>query len=635
MAVDPWNGALWNSHQRARWGWADHALDDAFEKLTGRPIDRASRHVTTMLVGDSQAGKTCLAIQVLGVVDPEHAEEVHDVLRAGREVGRSSTSFPVRYGWSSDETGEFWEFTDQDGPEFLDSTALTARLAGFRDRDGGTLWDVERAPVAIGVPRRYGHRERAVGAEVLDLLGLFAQNPDERALARRLVDRFSPTVSRVAFVVSVNKMYEAFKDAAIQDNHHLADWKDNPERYMFVFTRSFTDTNGQDILAGLPSGTGTDEALALLRDWQVTQFAGTHAISDRAPLLDRCFPIELGGSWRGYPSKHPDTHEIAGRVNAESLAQLRSMMESGADTSSFYRAAMNVRGRVVLRVRRAEAAREQRIGVAMGRLERAAGDLRLAQDAHAEREAERVAAATALTTWKTAVSRLSGRSPRRLPDLPIAGVVTRLPDRQLEEKAAYAEDARAIWQSWYDETAAALQPVVMPVEPLLPVKASEIRDKYDSLMFCRIFCSWWCSSRVPAVPCYKRMVSTGVATRAWVTERFTAHAREGTPRLEAGHQVAHTAAHRARALAMARVTPVEEAEASLDEERREAAAERENDRDALAMVNRLAGELHAANHASVTEMIGSLPGMTEADQIVTAVAALRLLMDLDDLVGRR
>ena len=57
-----------------------------------------------ILYGKSQVGKTTLILALMGIKS-DSFKKVEDILRAGREKGKSSTSIAIKYGYSNDS---FW-----------------------------------------------------------------------------------------------------------------------------------------------------------------------------------------------------------------------------------------------------------------------------------------------------------------------------------------------------------------------------------------------------------------------------------------------------------------------------------------------------------------------------------------------
>lgn len=90
---------VWLRKFRQRNDWAQRAYDRFITEVDPELVGDFTRseHITVVVYGTTQVGKTTLILDLLGI-RKEVLPAVGKILRGGQQLGKSSTASPIRYG---------------------------------------------------------------------------------------------------------------------------------------------------------------------------------------------------------------------------------------------------------------------------------------------------------------------------------------------------------------------------------------------------------------------------------------------------------------------------------------------------------------------------------------------------------
>ena len=618
----------------ARWRWVEESLawlrGELFAQAERLP-DTGATHV--MVVGDSQVGKTTLLIRLLGVTEPDAAAEIHDVLRAGREGGNSATAAPIRYRWSPDP--DRWMLVRDANQDWLTERQMTDALARLRGGHGGLLtWNPDDRPLEIGLPARYGGDDRAE-LRILDLPGLFAEEPDEQALAHQLVSRFAPAMSLIIFVQLADKMADAFNDPAILQSAHLAAWTQNLRSYRVVLTRAFKDASMQKLASRTAArGASAARVADVVRTELAEQLADSlSATVDPDELSEHLYPVDLGDSWRDLSTLKPADAEALRPARDLILDELVASLAVAADDIRHHLAAPDLALRIAARIRHRQIRREEAVekrrqvwaeaSTALDRRQSSAAAAAAEYDAAFETVRRHAAAVDALRQWPIEYRR---------PDPPaLEAVVIR--SHQAIERDAWLDAARRAWESWRKACGGKERLPYVPSRA--PIDEKAVLEAYDAAVGCCGRCadSLWAAlqGRPPAV-CYKKMGDATAGISGAIRARLVAGIHTGLTTANQDVDKAQQRVDNLRAECVRRRSDVEKFRAAYDKEALADAAERVAEEAHLAAAGRLKTVLNEKNREYVRELTWRARAARPADRPFYLLAALQSMQDLDSMM---
>ena len=315
---------LWSKLYAKRSDWALRAYKDFV--ATVHPTLRADLerqdHVTLVVYGPTQVGKTTLILTTLGIHE-DRLGDVSHVLRGGRDAGKSATVFATQYGKSPDD---LWRLG---GGRGLSDAAMREALGLVRDRmEKGE--DVGSDIVDIRIPRHFfAEADRGLNVSIIDLPGTHAAQENEIRHVARLAELYVPTADVVLLVTRADGL-GALNPAALL-LECLKDWTAQPAKFRVVLTYTFSSASIQEwYQEEAQMGQVTAESL---RNRLYSQIS-THDL----PLPEagsRClFPVEFGDSWKELASKQADYFEGASAISHIVMSDL---VESLAAASNPYR----------------------------------------------------------------------------------------------------------------------------------------------------------------------------------------------------------------------------------------------------------------------------------------------------------
>jgi hypothetical protein len=629
----------WADLDRDRWSWAVSARAELRARLAGlADPGNVSSLAHVMLVGDTQVGKTTVLLRMLGVGDGA-VDQCAEVLRAGREHGRSSTSTPVRYCWSGDpDKWLFIQGREQKDrvPRWVTADELMVRLADYRSPSGDQIrWRVGDPPLEIGLPEGMAGSGRRPPLRILDMPGLHTESHQEDGLARQLTSRYAPSMSLIVLVQLANKMADAMQDPAITGNPHLACWHSETARFRIVLTKAFSAGSSRKLLTARFGTTSWDPhaVAAWLRGHVIEQLTQSAAIKmDLEEFKKIVFPVEVGESRTNMASRDPGYAANALPANDLLLAELCETLKESASEDGVHLSAPTLERHIVSLVQQKRDERQQRLD-RLAR-ERAAAQQQVAaaratqqklldrRDQAALETGRICASAGALAASKPVVHR---------PATPeMKGSAVR--DSQEDDRSALMRAARELWDAWRGPEVSASFPSTLP-----PDFEHRLRARYDEAASCCGECSnvppaRWTRGRPDQ--CYAKMTTAVEDMRSWITIQLSAHIEPAVS--NASRQLAEADARcdRATRLLATYRQALLDAAAAFGEEQRQAAQQEHYEEQELEIAQQVLAVHSRHNERYVRELAARAETATPDARGFLAVAALRAVYDLDRMHGR-
>lgn len=315
---------LWSELYAKRSDWALRAYKDFVATVHPTLRDDLERqdHVTLVVYGPTQVGKTTLILTTLGIHAYRLADVSH-VLRGGREAGKSATVLATQYGKSPDD---LWRLG---GGQGLSDADMLNALGLVRDRmEKGD--DVGSDIVDIRIPRHFFvEMDGGLNVSIIDLPGTHAAQKKEIRHVARLAELYVPTADVVLLVTRADAL-GALNPAALQ-LECLKDWTAQPAKFRVVLTYTFSSASIQEwYREEAQMGHATAQSLRSRLYSQIS----THDLPLPEGGSSCLFPLEFGDSWTDLASKKPDYFEGASAISQIVMSEL---VESLAAASNPYR----------------------------------------------------------------------------------------------------------------------------------------------------------------------------------------------------------------------------------------------------------------------------------------------------------
>lgn len=297
----------WQELQSRRSDWAFRAYDrlvstlskDVREKLQ---VNKEIVEPYIVIFGKTQVGKTTLLLDLLGIKHEQMAN-ITQVLRGGRETGKSATATAMEYCCSVDER---WGVTLESSTDwFLSGKEVTESLGQLRDEmESGRL--IINSPCVVHIPKSFFvSQSRVVNVHILDLPGDNPANAVEQKHVSKMAKTYLPFADMVLLVGKGDDL--SFLRPEVITLPGIEDWQAMPNRFRIVTTYSYTAKSIKDMLRGDESFDKTRIRQRLIQ--QIELFG---RLSDEAKDNSLYFPLEFGASWKGVKENEPELyHRVA------------------------------------------------------------------------------------------------------------------------------------------------------------------------------------------------------------------------------------------------------------------------------------------------------------------------------------
>ena len=255
-----------------------------------------------VIFGKTQVGKTTLLLDLMGVT-PTQMAAISQVLRGGRETGKSATATAMEYRRS---TSEHWGL-DMPGSahiQWLDSDAdISAALGQLRTTMERGKLPADAQPCVVHIPQRFfaGTPSAAPQVRILDLPGDNPANPAEQQHVERVAQTYLPFADLILLVGRGDDL--GFLQPGVITLPGIEDWQAMPRRFRVVTTYSYYAKNIKDQLR-----TGQLSDVVELRKRLIKQIQTFSPLSPAAQDAALYFPLEFGTSWQELAQTEPDLY---------------------------------------------------------------------------------------------------------------------------------------------------------------------------------------------------------------------------------------------------------------------------------------------------------------------------------------
>ncbi|MDH1527998.1 hypothetical protein [Pseudomonas mosselii] len=270
-----------------------------------------------VIFGKTQVGKTTLLLDLMGI-DPAQLGRVSQVMRGGREAGKSATATAMEYCRSANGR---WGLTLRSKTRWFEAEADVTRALGRlrEDMEGGRL--VAESPCVVHIPSSFFASQAAEGPRIriLDLPGDNPANAAEQAHVNHMAKTYLPFADLVLLVGRGDDLGFLRPEALTLPG--IEDWQAMPHRFRIVTTYSYF---AQSIKDAAREDAKFDASKSRRRLIQQIELFGR--LSDQAQNEHLYFPLEFGTSWMSMQKNEPELHAriaplIAG-LRSELLEQI-------------------------------------------------------------------------------------------------------------------------------------------------------------------------------------------------------------------------------------------------------------------------------------------------------------------------
>lgn len=299
---------VWQRKYHKRNDWAQRAYDRFVAEVDPELVGdfTRSKHITVVVYGTTQVGKTTLILDLLGI-RKEELTSVSQVLRGGQTIGRSSTASPIRYGRSPDDN---WYVGDDPGG--LNSEEAAERFACIRQQVmSGSIQTASLLNVRIPDRCFQPDEEEALSLDLrlIDIPGINAINKLEQNEVRRIAERYVASADLILLVGRADNL--GFLHPRALDFEALNDWMLQPSRFRVVLTYTFSPASFQSWFARPREGPSLT-----VRDVQQHLYDEicTHDEIPPREMLKHIYPLEFGDSLESMRTQSQAYYEQASRV---------------------------------------------------------------------------------------------------------------------------------------------------------------------------------------------------------------------------------------------------------------------------------------------------------------------------------
>lgn len=252
-----------------------------------------------VIFGKTQVGKTTLLLDLMGI-DPAQLGRISQVMRGGREAGKSATATAMEYCRSANGR---WGLTLRSKTHWFEAEADVTRALGQlrEDMEAGQL--VAESPCVVHIPSSFFASQAAEGQSIriLDLPGDNPANAAEQAHVNHMAKTYLPFADLVLLVGRGDDLGFLRPEALTLPG--IEDWQAMPHRFRIVTTYSYF---AQSIKDAAREDARFDASKSRRRLIQQIELFGR--LSDQAQDEHLYFPLEFGTSWMSMQKNEPELH---------------------------------------------------------------------------------------------------------------------------------------------------------------------------------------------------------------------------------------------------------------------------------------------------------------------------------------
>lgn len=283
----------WQRLESRQSEWAFRAYDRLVKTLSTDVQDRiqlreSNAEPYVVIFGKTQVGKTTLLLDLMGI-DLQQMATLSQVLRGGREAGKSATATAMEYRRSTDAR---WGLSVQSKKHwFTSDDEMAEALAQLRQQmERGEL--VVDSPCIVHIPGRFFSLQTtgATGVRILDLPGDNPANAQEQKHVNQMAKTYLPFADLVLLIGRGDDL--SFLQPEVITLPGIEDWQAMPHRFRIVTTYSYSAQSVKTLIRNDPAFDITQ-----LRQRLIEQIERFHSLSDAAKDPNLYFPLEFGSSW--------------------------------------------------------------------------------------------------------------------------------------------------------------------------------------------------------------------------------------------------------------------------------------------------------------------------------------------------
>lgn len=330
----------WAALNQQRLAWAFHAYDRFIESLSPDvrehfPKGDEQGEAYVVVFGKTQVGKTTLILDLMGLSGCS-LKRVSNVLRGGREAGKSATATAMEYRRSSDDQ---WWFasgtaTISGEPMRYNDEGMEKALSDVREQMFQKRLQADK-PFIVWIPNDCfdGDKNPGFSVRMLDLPGDHAADAVERKHVQQMAQKYVPNADLILLVGKGDDL--SFLRPASLELPSIEDWQIVPNRFRIVTTYSFTPQSVRDVTRRQKT---VDAAFFRTRLLEQILTFGLKLENDAADT-QRFFPLEFGDSW---VNAKQDLVTALKPVITELKDQLHSDIKASATANARLRNAVSV-----------------------------------------------------------------------------------------------------------------------------------------------------------------------------------------------------------------------------------------------------------------------------------------------------
>ncbi|AOM84456.1 hypothetical protein [Salisediminibacterium beveridgei] len=256
-----------------------------------QPINLVKNEVRIGLYGPTQVGKTTFILTLLGV-GANKIKELSNALRAGRPLGKSSTITTFIYKRSNDRLFKVIDLQTDTIMTFNSLNELSEYLGELRNKienDSNHKQLKQSHTYELHVSNEYITNpvliESSKNFQLIDLPGFDTRESREKRYVERLLNEQLGSCDVVIIMEIFNQMVHLQSDSFSR----FSNWKDTPEKYRVVLTRSFSD---QSVMDKVSNG-----SIQSKEDMLEYTNHNLNEVSELGIPIDNVYPLEFGDSF--------------------------------------------------------------------------------------------------------------------------------------------------------------------------------------------------------------------------------------------------------------------------------------------------------------------------------------------------
>lgn len=306
---------VWHTLHIKQFDWAFEAYrrlistlsKDVQEKLL---FQEGAPEPYVVIFGKTQVGKTTLLLDLMGI-DPAQMHIVSEVLRGGREQGKSATATAMEYCSSIDAR---WGLTIQGKTTWVNTDQEMSHELGKlrKTMESGHL--IVDSPCVVLIPQHYfgAASISAPRVRILDLPGDNPANEEEQNHVYHMAKSYLPFADLILLIGRGDDL--SFLRPEAISLPRIEDWQAMPNRFRIVTTYSYTAQSIKEFLCENPNADKT-----MLRQRLIQEIERFGIIHEAARLESLYFPLEFGTSWMSAQQNNPKLYNQISPI----IAQLR------------------------------------------------------------------------------------------------------------------------------------------------------------------------------------------------------------------------------------------------------------------------------------------------------------------------